>query len=1031
MNKFILNSVFLLFIINSYSQQKNNDSSFKSSQLEYKFIPSITDQIKDGTFIYAEESKGPEVERKDKKLRLNKAVIGKGLPLGDDPLLYTQQNTILKNANDLSVVFETMTSSNSCPSDPTGSVGPNHYVAAWNSAYQVYDKEGNNLTPASSLTSLFGQDNYGDPVVLYDAQVDRFIITSMGTSSIQLAISQTSNPVTGGWHVYSASSSLTVFETAGLPDYPHYAIWSDGYYVSVNANANDFYVLERDKIIDGDPSATIQSGTAPSLAAGGLASPHFFSVTGDNHPVSGNATMVYFQDDAWGGVSQDHLKLWTVNIDWSNPNNSSISNPDQINTASFNSVFDGGSFQNLTLPNGYDIDACQGIVMQLAQFRKFATHNSAIFNFTIDVDGSTAKKAGIRWYELRQDADGEPWTLYQEGTYTAPDGKNAFVGSMAMDFQGNIGMGYTSMSTTENIAINYTGRFANDPLGQMTVSEENIATSTANPNSCGGRYADYAHLSVDPTNDKTFWFVSEYFSPGRRDVVGAFQIAANFANDIGVIAINSPIDGSLTNSENITVSVFNYGENAASNFDISYQVDSQTVVTETYTGSLASNETGEFTFSTTADLSSIGSVYEICAYSSLSGDEDSSNDSFCAEVQSLDLNDIGVSNIVSPISASILSSTETITVEITNYGGADQSNFDVSYEFNGATVTETVSGPISANSTLEYTFNQTIDLSFSGDYEITSSTLLENDSDNSNNSFTVTVSVNCPEEYSLPIIWKDDFECYDPYAISDIGDWLIYDYDGGTTWGANDVDFDNEGYVGAGIIFNYPLSGTTDDVWNTHQGDQGLYFFASGANSTTFPNDDWMISPEFNVDGVSSPILSFWAKSLTDQYGLDRFQIGIGSTTNPSDFTIISGGGAYEEAPLEWTQYEYDLSAYEGQTVRVGIHCVNNDSFVLQMDEFKVEGTLGIDDSFIYDSEFKIISQENNQFNISLSTTYNENISFSVYTISGQTLVFNNISKDSDKYIYDLDMSYAASGIYLVKMGNSSIGFKTGKIIVK
>ena len=85
MNKFILNSLFLLFIINSYSQQKNNDSSFKSSELEYKFIPSILDQIKDGTFIYAEESKGPEVKRKDKKLRLNKAVIGKGLPLGDDP----------------------------------------------------------------------------------------------------------------------------------------------------------------------------------------------------------------------------------------------------------------------------------------------------------------------------------------------------------------------------------------------------------------------------------------------------------------------------------------------------------------------------------------------------------------------------------------------------------------------------------------------------------------------------------------------------------------------------------------------------------------------------------------------------------------------------------------------------------------------------------------------------------------------------------------------------------------------------------
>ena len=110
-------------------------------------------------------------------------------------------------------------------------------------------------------------------------------------------------------------------------------------------------------------------------------------------------------------------------------------------------------------------------------------------------------------------------------------------------------------------------------------------------------------------------------------------------------------------------------------------------------------------------------------------DEYSSNDSFCAEVQSLDLNDLGVSNIISPVSAANGSSNELVTIEITNYGGGDQSNFDVSYEFSGVTVTETVSGPISANSTFEYIFTETIDLSFSGDYEITATTLLENDSD--------------------------------------------------------------------------------------------------------------------------------------------------------------------------------------------------------------------------------------------------------------------------------------------------------------
>jgi len=93
--------------------------------------------------------------------------------------------------------------------------------------------------------------------------------------------------------------------------------------------------------------------------------------------------------------------------------------------------------------------------------------------------------------------------------------------------------------------------------------------------------------------------------------------------------------------------------------------------------------------------------------------------------------------------------------------------------------------------------------------------------------------------------------------------------------------------------------------------------------------------------------------------------------------------------------------------------------------------SLGIDDSVLGSSDFKIITQDNNQFNVSLTTVYNEDISFSVYNISGQVIVFNNISKNSQKYIYNLDMSYTAAGIYLVKMGNSSIGYRVGKIIVK
>jgi hypothetical protein len=999
MNKIILQLFLLLFLFNAYSQE--GKGNFRSSTLDFKYVSSISDQINEGTFIYAEESNGPEQERKDKKLRLNKAVVGKGLPLGDDPLLYNQDNAILKNANELSLIFETMTSSNSCPSDPTGAVGPNHYLAAWNSAYQIYDKSGNNLTPASSLSSLFGPDNFGDPVVLYDAQIDRFVITSMGQSSIQLAMSETSDPVNGGWYVYSSASSGGVFETTGLPDYPHYAIWSDGYYVSVNANANDFYVLERDKIIDGDPTASIQAGTAPSLYTGGLASPHFLSVTGDSHPVDGNATMVYFQDDSWGGVSQDHLKLWTVNVDWNNSNNSTISNPSQINTTSFNSVFDGGSFQNLTLPNGYDIDACQGIVMQLAQYRKFPSYNSAVFNFTIDVDGSTAKRAGIRWYELRQTDDGEPWTIYQEGTYTAPGNANAFVGSMAMDSQGNIGMGYTSMSTSAPISINYTGRYASDPLNQMTISEENIATSTSNPNSCGGRYADYAQLSVDPEDDKTFWFVSEYFSPTRKDIVGVFKIAPNFANDIGVVSIDSPSSGTLTSEENISVSIFNYGEDSASNFDITYQLDSGDLITETYTGSIASNETGEFTFSTTVDLSVVGTLYQICAYTSLSGDEDSSNDNFCGEIEHLNSNDLGISAISSPISGTGLSSTELVTVEITNYGGADQSDFEVSYEVNDEITTEIVPGPVPAGGSIDYIFTQSLDLSTPGGYLITAYT--SNDSDNSNNSFSYNVS-NYAETCTPVATAGCNLDGIKQFILNTIN------VDDGDIGCNSENSSGAQGYADRRDLFTDLSRSDGENVYSI----QAMQLWSSETSPPFSPGDEgfaaWI---DFNDNGIFESSELLIDSSFQTSGTLEDFALTIPTSAELGSHTLRVKA--------------IDITAGDNLTNP----CDNFSYGEVHDYTVNIVETLGVNNINLYNSEFKIISLYDNQFNISLATNYSDNISFSVYDISGKILVFNNIYKESDKYIYDLDMSYAASGIYLVKMGNSELGYKFGKIIVK
>ena len=758
---FALSFVFTLsFAVNAqkkysnYAEKPDNYKVTKTINLEYRYVPSINEQIKNGTFIAADPNDFKK-EGPPKRMRGAKVVPGKGLPKGNDPLVNFDKQIIKKQTKDPILTFQS-TSSTATPGDPTGEIGRDYYLASWNSSFQFFNLDGTAAAAATSLSTLFGPNESGDPIVLYDSEADRYIISSMGSSSLNFAVSVSNDPLNDGWHVYNAASNQ--FPTSGqFPDYPKYSIWSDGYYCTTNTGGDNLFVLEREKILSGDPTASLQAFDTPSQAVAGFSSAQILDIVDDDHPAPGNATLVYMQDDSWSGVTTDHLKLWTVNVDWNNPANSSISAPVELNTTAFNSTFDGGSFSNLQQPSGPDIDAMQWTIMNQAQFRKFATHNSAILNFVVDVDGSSAELAGVRWYELRQDGDGQPWSIYQEGTYTAPDGRHAFGASMSIDLQGNIGMGYSSVSSTESVSLRYTGRYAADPLGEMTLDEGLIAQSTGN--STNLRYADYAHLSVEPTNDKQFWYVSEYFSPGRSHMVGVFQIAADAAYDAGVVSVDSPVTGTLTDSESVTVSIFNYGENDISNFDVSFQVDGGAIVTETYTGTIGTGETVQHTFSTTVDMSSVGTTYVVYAYTSLNNDENSANDGVTEDIIHLNPNDIGISAITSPSSGELLSNAELVSVTITNYGGATQYDFEVTYELNGETVTETVAGPLEGNSSMEYTFTQTLDISEFGTYTITVYTSLDSDSDTSNDSLSTEVTnINCAP--SMDCSFADGFQLF-------------------------------------------------------------------------------------------------------------------------------------------------------------------------------------------------------------------------------------------------------------------------------
>ena len=75
-------------------------------------------------------------------------------------------------------------------------------------------------------------------------------------------------------------------------------------------------------------------------------------------------------------------------------------------------------------------------------YRNFGDHESLVVNHTV---GTEAGSAAVRWYEIRNPGDAP--TIYQQGTY-APDASFRWMGSIAMDRNGNIALGYSKSSPT-------------------------------------------------------------------------------------------------------------------------------------------------------------------------------------------------------------------------------------------------------------------------------------------------------------------------------------------------------------------------------------------------------------------------------------------------------------------------------------------------------------------------------------------------------------------------------------------------------
>jgi len=357
--------------------------------------------------------------------------------------------------------------------------------------------------------------NDGDPIVLYDHLADRWFISQFAWSQSSpanttyqcIAISQTPDP-TGGWYAYSFLVDNTDFS-----DYPKFGVWQDAYYMSANRfnwtsgtyTGQKVVAFERAKMLVGDPSATqIQlnyTTTSNPLMYALLPA----DLDGNASPPTGAPNpYVSFLD----GATTDQLNIYYFHVDWTTPANSTFTLAATLNTAAFDSDMCGYLVNCIPQPNPSTtpLDALSDRLMYRLQYRNFGTYTTLVLNHTVDTNNSD--HAGIRWYELRDSGAG--WSINQQGTYS-PDTDHRWMGSIAMNQNGDIALGYSVSSLTTYPSIRVAGRYSTDALNILS-NETTVVAGAGYQTSPLHRWGDYSAMSVDPVDDCTFWYTQEYYA---------------------------------------------------------------------------------------------------------------------------------------------------------------------------------------------------------------------------------------------------------------------------------------------------------------------------------------------------------------------------------------------------------------------------------------------------------------------------------------------------------------------------------------
>jgi hypothetical protein len=467
----------------------------------------------------------------------------KGSPSQRDPVIQSSAPT--PNTPSPTTSFEGISNIDGfIPPDTVGAIGPSNFVEAVNVRVQVFNRfTGAPETTANLISSLFaslGQGSFcastddGDPIVVYDPYADRWWISQFANASastgpyyMSIAVSKTSDP-TGAYYVYCFQMPGNLF-----PDYPKVGVWSDAYYMAVNQFSDStpsgvfegagVFAFDRTKMLAGDPNPTFIYFNINAI------DPNVFSFlpSSADGPLPPFGTPNYFislQGTSLGD-SSDNLRVFQFHADFVSTNLATFTERSESPVAV--AAYSAFSPNTAAIPQSgtpVKLDSLGDRLMFRLQYRNFGTNESLVVNHTV-IGGSG--QAAVRYYQLTRSVPGGSFGIKEQATF-APDTLYRWMGSAAMNYQGDLAVGYSVSSGSTFPSIRYAARLNTDPPGGLFQGEATLITGGGSQTDSAHRWGDYSCMTIDPTDDSTFWYTQEYYattsSRGWRTRIGSFAL---------------------------------------------------------------------------------------------------------------------------------------------------------------------------------------------------------------------------------------------------------------------------------------------------------------------------------------------------------------------------------------------------------------------------------------------------------------------------------------------------------------------------